>query len=209
MSGDSRLAAEIAFARNTVQPRLDYFAEQIGADVLPFYADESLYIEAPNIVPQDRALEVQEYTIYSSDRSINENRQRRGMDAWQPPEEFSELAQWADVPVRLLDIAKAKLNAPQPAEPRGVGSMEGSQDPAAMTDDMAGKAALDLELKRWRKVALKAWRDSGDATAREFVSDIIPAVVREAITERLADATDETEVKAAFAAPFLDWRHYP
>ena len=95
MSGDSRLAAEVALARNTIQPMVDYFAEELSTNLAPFYGPD-LVVVAPNVVPQDRALEAQEYSIYGQDMTINELRAKRDLDAVSHP--------WADVPVRLLAL---------------------------------------------------------------------------------------------------------
>jgi HK97 family phage portal protein len=72
-SGDSRLSTEITFVRNTVQPFLDMLAADFSNSIAAYYGN-GVVIAAPNIIPQDRALKVQEYTQYSQDRSINENR---------------------------------------------------------------------------------------------------------------------------------------
>ncbi len=73
-SGDSRLATEITFARITVQPFIDLVAAELTANLAPYYGD-GYVVKAPSIIPQDRALALQEYEKYSPDRSINENRQ--------------------------------------------------------------------------------------------------------------------------------------
>lgn len=212
-SGEDRLGADIAFSRNAIQPTLDVFAEQLTVDLSPFYG-EDIVIEAPNVVPQDRALEVQEHTIYSQDRTLNENREERGLDSWKPPTELAGLAPWADVPVRLLSIAQAQAQnqAPPAQQPPqrfpaqdedepDVGNLPGAQDPAAMMDEQAGRAyavAMDTELKRWRKVALREWRAGHNPAQRPFASEVFPQDVRAAVLEALQDATTEGEVKAAF-----------
>lgn len=232
LSGDSRLAAEIAFARNTVQPLLDYMAEQWTSDISPYYSD-SIVFEAPNVIPQDRALEIQEYTTYSQDMTINESRQERGLDPVKLPPELKELQPFVDLPIRLIQGAMSKATAAEQADraqetamqiqqqrqmqqndkPPESGSMEGQQDPKQMVDDQAGKAhaiALDVELKRWKKVALKALRDGKAQPA--FTSDVIDADRHADIVAALQDATTESEVKAAFElAPFrsTEWENYP
>lgn len=202
LSGDSRLAAEIAFARNTIQPLIDYFAEQLTADVAPYYGN--IVFEAPNVVPQDRALEIQEYTIYGQDRSIAENRQERGLEPVQLPPEIAELTK---IPVRLL----AYVTQSVPETPQ-VGDMIESQSPANMVDEQAGKAiALETELKRWRKVALGEWRAGRKPAERAFDSAVIEPLQKASILAALAVADNESEVKAAFeAAPFrVSWQDYP
>jgi HK97 family phage portal protein len=75
VSGDSRLATEIAFTRNTVQPYINRIASEMTANLAPYYPDD-IEIHAPIIIPQDRSLGIQEYGTYSQDRTINENRQK-------------------------------------------------------------------------------------------------------------------------------------
>lgn len=133
LSGDSRLAAEIALARNTVQPLLDYFAEEWSSNVGPFYGAD-VVIEAPNIVPQDRALEAQEYQIYSQDRTINENRAERGLPA--------SAHEWAEVPVRLLAIPGSVGDQAGLAVP----SLTGQAAPAQIVAQEAGRSVDVTEL---------------------------------------------------------------
>lgn len=199
LSGDSRLAAEIAFARNSIQPLIDYLAEQLSTDLALYYGDDIMF-EAPNVVPQDRALEVQEYTTYSQDMSINENREARGMKPAKLP---ADLADLADVPVRLLQYVQA-TTAPTPEPPQEAGDMIGSQSPENVVEEQAGKAiAVDAELKRWRKVALGEIRAGRKPAERVFDSVVIPVDRKSAILEALQDAETESEVKAAFdTAPF-------
>ena len=205
LSGDSRLAAEIAFARHTTQPQLDYIAEQMNADLVRYYGDpNTLVIEAPNIIPQDRALEVQEYTIYSQERTVNENREARGEKKWMPPDGLSDLAPLADVPVRLIDMAAAKLNPPPapvlpgqaPGEDApGVGAMAGSQDPEAETDEQAGKsAAWKAEAKQFRKWA----RGKHDPDPAAFKAALLTPADKAALLVEKAEAATE---QPPFALP--------
>lgn len=77
-SGDSRLATEITFARNTTQPLLDLIASAMDSGLCPYYGT-AFVIVAPSIIPQDRALELQEYQQYSADQTIIENRKQRNL----------------------------------------------------------------------------------------------------------------------------------
>lgn len=168
LSGDSRLAAEIALARNTVQPMLDYFAEEWSANVGPFYGVDVL-MEAPNIVPQDRALEAQEYQIFGQDRTVNENRAERGLPASSHP--------LADTPVRLLGSAAAGAEAGAAggqAEAR-MGSQAGQAAPAQVMAQEAGRAVDGLSLVE-QAAMLKAaarvlMRGAGDDVGRQEESD--------------------------------------
>lgn len=87
-SGDSRLATEITFARNTTQPLLDGMCAQMALSIAPYY-DNNTVITAPSIIPQDRALKVSEYTTYSQDRTIQENRKELNL----PPISVLEVVQ--------------------------------------------------------------------------------------------------------------------
>jgi HK97 family phage portal protein len=202
LSGDSRLAAEVAFSRNAIQPMLDYFAEQFNADLAPYYG-EDVVIVAPNVIPQDRSLEIQEYTIYSQDRTINENRKVLGLDEIKLPDKLAELQPFVDTPVRIIaqaltrqGVANIGTLVDDDEMAQAAGTLPGAQAPAAMVQDQAGKIAIDTELARWRKVALKAVRDG--KPQREFVSEVIPATTKQAITERLIAATTEDGVRKAF-----------
>jgi HK97 family phage portal protein len=198
LSGDSRLAAEIAFARNAVQPLIDYFAEQLSTDLALYYGDDIMF-EAPNVIPQDRALEVQEYTIYSQDMSIDENREARGLEPAKLPPEVADLAK---VPVRLLQYVKAASEPPpQPQaqqEPPQPADMMGSQAPANMVDEQAGKSiAVDAELKRWRKVAVKEFAAGRNPADRVFDSVVIDADHKASILAALSIAENESEVNGS------------
>lgn len=226
LSGDSRLAAEIAFARNTVQPLIDYFADGWTQSVGPYYGDD-VVIAAPDVIPQDRALEVSEYTQYSQDRTINENRTEQDLEAITHP--------LAELPVRLLQYigptygVLGGLAQQRPApnggapggngggngneppegedeesdnEPADIGNQAGQQTPEAMQQNMAGKAValgLKAELDRWRKVAAKEAKAGHNPAAKPFTSDIIPADVRAYLAEALDGAQPDT-LKGIFDA---------
>ncbi len=100
VSGDSQLAWEIRLARNAVQPLLASLCDELTAKLAPFYG-EGIVFEPPNIVPQDRALELQEYNAYAADRTINENRQERGLDPLKKKGK-PEVCLWDDIPARVL-----------------------------------------------------------------------------------------------------------
>lgn len=208
LSGDSRLAAEIAFARNTVQPLIDYLAEQLSTDLALYYGDDIMF-GAPNVIPQDRSLEVQEYTTYSQDMTIDENREARGLKPAELPDDLADLA---TVPVRLLQYV-AKAAEPPPPPPQA-GDMIGSQAPANQVDQQAGKAidlAIDTELKQWCKVALKEFKAGRNPSKRDFACVAIPKSRALEIVDALNLAENESEVKAAFdAAPFCLklWANY-
>lgn len=217
-SGESRLALESTFATNTVQPILDYFAEEWTNGLAPFYREDGLTAYARSVVPRDRALAVQEYTIYSQDRTVNENRAEQGLERLALP--------LADVPVRLLSQAGQADDGP------GVGSMAGADAPENVVSGEAGKAdglvgvdglgrsdagetpsvkanypagsaaeaeGLRVELKRWMKVALGEVRAGRPAAGREFASEVLPEAVAAMVRAGLESAADEAAVRSVFA----------
>jgi hypothetical protein len=121
------------------------------------------------------------------------------------------------VPVRLLQYVKAASEPPpQPQaqqEPPQPADMMGSQAPANMVDEQAGKSiAVDAELKRWRKVAVKEFAAGRNPADRVFDSVVIDADHKASILAALSIAENESEVKAAFEpAPFRhsEWQNYP
>jgi hypothetical protein len=222
MSGDSQLAWEIRLARNAVQPLATYFYDELSAKLMPYYGDD-LTLEAPDLVPQDRQLDVTEYAAYAPERNINENRAVLGLDAIY---ETSPL--FNKIPVRLLtlldgqtvkqwvaDAAGLELPPPPPSPfaPQGgpVGDGDAAPQPDASLDapdqdvpeadggeDKAAALGVQTELKRWRAVALgevRAGRHPGD---RAFDTDVLPEVLRDAVTVLLEKALNEDAVRHAF-----------
>ena len=208
-SGDSRLATEIAFTRNTVQPYLDLWAAEYQANIAPFYGDDNIVIVAPNIIPQDRTLQISEYTTYSQDRTINENRRILNL----PPIDDLEdetLNKMLNAPVRLLPFISSNSylsqepgNGELPAEPEtgdAVGFMNADNQAyefTGKTTDLA-QIAMHEELKRWRKVARAEAREGRNPAARRFTTKAIPSGIYINIVHNLAGATPDA-VDAVFA----------
>ena len=186
LSGASQLAHEIALARNAIQPLIDYLASEETAKIGPYYG-EDIVIVAPNVIPQDRALDMHEYRVYGLDRTINENRAEQDLDEWK--DELGE------IPVRVLEIM-VKSSQVGGTEVPGLGGG---------TMPMPAAKALDYkdDLVRWRKVALKEAKEGRDPGERKFLSTEIPAELYYDIANDLLGA-DEEEVKAIFARPFED-----
>jgi HK97 family phage portal protein len=184
-SGDAQQAQEITFARNCIQPLLDYMAAELTMRVAPYYG-EDVMIVAPDVVPQDRAIAIQEYTTYGADRTVNENRAELGLDPWVMPEEAAavlgmDVDALANVPTRLVtllgraqssQLAAAfapgnvgELTQEEQEEIEGgeePGNLPGAQAPAQAVETLAEKAArlgIETEMGRWQKVALREVRD--------------------------------------------------
>lgn len=218
-SAQARQALETALARGAIQPLIDDDAETITLSVMPYYGEEFIVV-APNVVPQDKALEVQEYTIYSQDQTIDENRVARGMGKWTPPKGLENLQAYADVPVRLLPLVQNGVmileeppsepsppvnpdnailppDAPAIPPPPQVGDLAGSQSPGNLVDNLAGKsAAWKAEAKQFRK-----WlRGHTDSDPSQFAALALSEADKAAIV---------SEVRAAPDANFREWANYP
>jgi HK97 family phage portal protein len=214
LSGDSRLAAEISFSRNTVQPTCDYFADVWTEKIGPYYGDDIVLV-ARDVVPQDRALDVAEYTQYAQDRTINENRAELELDEIEHP--------LAEIPVRLLQYIApqyATLDGKEkPAaavestgggdggddDPPGVGNIAGQVTPEQEAAAQAARSiAIRAEMDRWERVALKEAKAGRNPAERPFNSDVIPDTLRDSVIASLQGADAET-VKAVFDGAMQHW----
>lgn len=235
-TGQARQALETALARNAIQPLIDDEAETITLSVMPYYGEEFICV-APNVVPQDKALEVQEYTIYSQDMTIDENRKARNLESWTPPKGLENLSVYADVPVRLLALVQngtiamedkpepepvlppnapqGNGNAPSPDAPQ-VGSLADSQAPEQMADNMAGKSvAWKAEAKQFRK-----WlRGHADDDPGQFAAVALSEADKTAIASEVRVAPDasfrqatgmgRTGVGVDNGDRIIGWSNYP
>lgn len=129
-SGDSRLAAETAFIRNTVQPLLDRIAAELTKDAGPYYGP-MIVIEAPSIVPADRAMEVNEYNAYYQERTIDENRRVLGLPPVEPTG-IEALDMFFKVPIRLFAYVSSNTYAATQPDPYA----DPYADPTLFGDDI-------------------------------------------------------------------------
>lgn len=198
-SRDSILASEITFTKNTIQPLLNYMTQQLNGDFAPYFGEDLLV--APDIVPQDKALAVQEHTIYGQDRTLLENRELLGLGTLEIPPEYRELL---NIPIRLLQWVAPTVAIPkqQVELPPEVGDLAGSQLPENLVEDLANKS-LNEELRRWKAVCLRCVKEGKPALSKIFKTTIIPDVLYVQITEALKMAASEQEVKTVFeTVPF-------
>jgi len=211
VSTENLYAVQASFAQFTIQPILDSFAAQWTLALRPFYGDDFL-AQSPNVVPQDRAIAVQEYAQYGQDRSINQNLKVQGL----PPVPYPI----CDLPVRLLK----HLAAPGGVEVlrQGVGTLLGGEAPERLTNRLAGgsddvpeepedqgnvlqeeekalRVAVKGELNRWRKVALGELQKGKPPADRTFTTALIPESVALEIVSQLKVAEDEDSIRAVFA----------
>lgn len=205
-----------SFAINVTQPLLDSMAAQWTLDIVPFYED-NLEIVAPNIVPQDKSIRLQEFGQYSKVMTGNEARSR--LDPPLPP---LKLTLYEEVPRELYPM----LSAPGGADilTSRVGTLIGSESPKRLTnrlaeqgegadtgpqdpeeagrnkdeDNKAWQRAVRDELKCWRRVALSELGKGRNPAEREFATVVIPESLKLSVMSRLHETADDDTIKAIF-----------
>jgi HK97 family phage portal protein len=173
--------AELIVMRDVVQPALDYIAEEIDAQVIDRYYDKELWVEADNMVPEDRTLNLAEFKEHKTVMKVGEARGRIGL----PP----------------LEDGRDDMLVPELTATMAGGGMF----KAALPETTEG--AFRGDLLTWRKVALKEVARGHDPGSREFISDEIPAHVKAAISGALMGMTDTEAVSGVFQ-PWIDGRGY-
>lgn len=125
-SGQSRLAADMALMRDAIQPMLNNIAAWLTLKAMPFYGDD-LRCVAENVIPQDAAIETAEYSAYSPDRTLQENREKQKL---KPLRLSGELAPYQplfdQVPQRWIEMFFPLLQAahnPNPPPPLDVAGL--------------------------------------------------------------------------------------
>lgn len=227
ISGDGRLATEITFTRNTVQPLLNAMAAELTANIALYYG-RNIIIAAPSIIPQDRSLLIQEYSMYSQDRSVNENRRVLGLppvDLFEkvepliakyeeltgmPPDmeslasKITSIALMLNLPTRLLAYIQSNTftSSMPPAysnieQPEQVGDITDSINPEHFVNENAVRMGMLSELNRWKKVALKEARDGRNPADRVFDTQVLPDDRVESIRS-LLNGTDLDTIRMIF-----------
>ena len=148
-----------------------YFAQQMTLSIVRPFFGENLLLEPVDFRPQDRALAAQEYTVFSQDRTTNENRAEQGLEPVALPE--------ANIPVRLLSTALLFDSPP---------SMAGSQAPqAAQTQE-------EQQALRSAKNDLVKWKRKAKRGSFAFDSDNVPDVIAAWVKSKLKPSCDLDDV---------------
>lgn len=109
----------------------------------------------------------------------------------------------ADGLTRLMDKVNqtaAQRTQTKPANAKLPG-LPSAESPKRMTNRLAKKsfdAAKSLELKRWKKVALRELSKSGLPSEREFASEILSTDEINAVKTALSECQNEDEIRALF-----------
>lgn len=183
-------AGSSTFREMAVWPALTIIAEKITQSILPGYG-ENLVADYDEIRLGDRAMDLAERQAYERTHTIDEVRQQFDGDAPIGGLEGSMLVAVANS-TRVVATPPPEQQAGEPVE---------EQPPAE--EQLA--AEVRAELGQWRRYAIKR----GAAKANEFECKAIPGDLADIVRGRLAMACCESEVKAAFVAPFRRDQSYP
>lgn len=202
------LAGKKTFTEQAVWPLLVRIAQKITSIILPAYGDNlSCEFEDPRIT--DRALELSEIQTYSATHTLDEVREEWYQDGPIGDERgkllVAQIGQASiapdgskqEPPPQLAALTGKPADDAPEDEPQPPDSGEPEQKGNERTEDTETKRAK--ELRTWRRYAEK----HGATKAQEFSPDTLPIDVAGVIKARLAAATDDEEVHAAFSGPFL------
>ena len=202
-----------------VWPMLVSFAERITGTILPVYSGNSRQIvykaEFDDIRVTDRALELQEIGEYARTHTIDETREKYYED-----KKLADISGVEGDKRGALFVAQINASTPmtdeqppqlqaqnveqsfdnaEPGDQPGEQIGEGEGDAAQNTERDERKQAMDAEMQKWERKALKRLKESGEAYC-EYNSDIIPLATRGAIKAGLKKAATPDEVRAVFEA---------
>jgi len=169
------LAADKTFKDKTIWPLLVYISEEITAQVLWRYYGSEFIAQFDDVRPEDRTLRVAEAKTYGPAQTVNEFR----AEYLKAPPLEDERGQ-----MLVADLMKGPAMAIAPAPLKSVG----------------GNGELKADLKRWKSVALRQFRQGNDPADYDFHSEAIPEALKMAIVGALKGAESEEEVRAAFKA---------
>lgn len=167
--------AELIVMRDTVQPTVDYFAEEIDAQIIDRYYDKELIARADNLVPEDRGLAISEFKTYSTVMTVDEARELQNLEPL-----------GGELGATLVPLA----TRPAP----GLGGSLGIESPTTRA-----LSAAEADLRNWETIALREIGKGRNPSAREFVSDDIPNFVKAQIEGALSQLVSGDEVKALFS----------
>jgi len=92
--GGGGVQAEIVFGRNVLQPLARGLVGLLNQWYMPYFGDADLRLKVPEMIPADRAMNVQEFATYSKARTVNEAREVLGLPPVKHP--------LADIPGEIL-----------------------------------------------------------------------------------------------------------
>jgi phage portal protein BeeE len=202
--GDGIKEADRLVKEKKIFPLLTGLAEEITKNVIHRFYDDGLIGEFADVRTADRALNIQEDSLNSRWKTIDEMRAKDGL----PPLENSEFPEMGSLLVWLATnpsfiATKYGLNnrvdGGNIETPPDVGNLNESLAPEALTNNLvnsqAEKLAVITELKQWKTVAKRAVRDNEE---RPFTCVVIPDILRDRIDGELKTIKTQTAVDDLF-----------
>lgn len=201
------LAGRATLINQAVWPLCEMIAQKITNDVLPYYGD-NLVCEFDDPRVGDRAIELQERTLwqmvhtvaetrdkYDGDKPLGDERDELLVPQVQALGAKIEIDKPGDTPPQLMPFTGQQPQGQQPPEEPPEDDLPDSD--VGTEPDIA--QAREAEMAKWRRYALKRIGAPGAAFKTEHLPDDVADVIR----QRLTLAATDTEVKAAFVGPFL------
>lgn len=203
--GDGIKEADRLVKEKKIFPLLTLVAEEVTKNVIRRFYDRGLVGEFDDVRTADRALNIQEDSLNSRWRTVDEMRTKDGL----PPLDNTEFPGMGQLLVWLATnpsfvATKYGLNnrvdGGNIETPPDVGNLNESLAPEAMANNLvnsqAEKLAVITELKQWKTVAKRAFRDKEH---RGFTCIVIPSELKDRIDNELLGIKSEKAIDDLFA----------
>lgn len=166
-----------------------------------------LNVKFDDIRATDRALTVQEATIYSRWKTLNEMRAEQGFPPLEGPNaKYGDyIVPFGTNPSVYAQESGINIHEGQQKKEPGVGNLSESQHPTAVANTLADNEGVGSqekafsmarveELKKWRKVAMK-----DKERAKEFACEVIPEPTEKFIKAYLERAGEDVDLELVFS----------
>lgn len=207
-------AAEASFINYAVWPRVELFTEQINVQLVQPQYGEDYTLQAEDIRPRDRKLEMEEEAHQRGVWTFNQARAAQGDEDYDGP--LAELIGSLPFPLATNPQFLIALMGYDPAGPveaapvpmAGSGAVESPEPPEEPEEpeepdeaegmaELAEKAMRD-DLRRWESIARRRVKNGDDPDGYEFISQYIPSALKAQIAGLLSGAGDEAAVADLF-----------
>lgn len=218
--GSNALKDSDTFINNSIIfPLHMLISEQLTISATRFWGND-ISIEFDDIRDRDRSLNMQEDNINSRWRTINEMRESQGFPPLDDDEIGDLLVPLATNPSYVSQVKGLTIDNSKVETPDEVGNLPEARDAQAVTNQLArgntspqqAVEAMKLaearesfetmqheliraDLKRWRVVAKRSFTKGVE---REFVTTVIPSMVKKAINMEIESAKTVDEIDELF-----------
>jgi phage portal protein BeeE len=202
--GDGIKEADRLVKEKKIFPLLTGLGEEITKSVIQKFYETKYIGMFDDVRTADRALNIQEDSLNSRWRTVNEMRAKDGLPPMADPElpNIGELLVWLATNPSFVATKyglNARVDGGNIETPPDVGNLTDSEAPESFTNRLvnsqAEKVAVLTELKRWKTVAKRALK-SGEP--RDFISVVIPEILRDEIETGLLTAGSDTAIDTLF-----------